>query len=62
MKSVPINDAESIIQAFWDPKFSDLKSHEFWHGESTRANIGVKYFYKTRGLVYWLVVFSLWMA
>jgi hypothetical protein len=39
MQTVPINDAEGIIEAFWDPTLSDLACYHFCPGEDVVAKI-----------------------
>jgi len=39
MQTVPINDAEGIIEAFWDPILSDLACYNFCPGEDVIAEI-----------------------
>jgi hypothetical protein len=41
MQPVPINDAEGIIEAFWDPILSDLACYHFCSGEDVIAESGV---------------------
>jgi hypothetical protein len=39
MQPVPINNAEGIIEAFWDPNLSDLAHYHFCPGEDVVAEI-----------------------
>ena len=39
MQPVPINDAEGIIEAFWDPVLSELTEYVFEPGDSTAAEV-----------------------